>query len=187
MKKFTVLYNSIKEPPPKEQSSVLSALQGTILDQIPGSISVLGNKEQIRQALNPFPDWQLHPQQDLQANSSVIKSSYSKTKPKLSLVYGIIADPTLLLIESSHTVHFNDNTQVIGFEVETAAANEFIPIQPYDIDENHLDSLFRNHLKKMIAEAEEVVGEQITASQLNMWEKRLRIRKPQLMVGIRQV
>jgi hypothetical protein len=39
----------------------------------------------------------------------------------------------------------------------------------------------------LYAEVEEVVGDRITHAQRNMWEQKLRHKKPQILVGIRKI
>lgn len=113
-------------------------------------------------------------------------SPHLPVRPQLSMVYGIFADPSLMIIEFEHVLKFDDNTIVFGVEIEHKNDNEFLTISPFDLDESDYEERYTRYLNVLYAEVEELVGDRITAAQRNMWEKKLRHKKPQILVGVRR-
>lgn len=108
-------------------------------------------------------------------------------RPQLSMVYGIFADPGLMLVDFEHVLRFDDNTIVFGVEIESKNDNEFLVISPFDLDESDYHERYNRYLNILCAEVEEVVGDQVTQAQRNMWEMKLRHKKPQILVGVRRI
>lgn len=113
--------------------------------------------------------------------------SSSSQRPQLSMVYGIFAEPSLMIVEFEHVLKFDENTTILGVEIEHTNDNEFLAISPFDLDETEYHERYLRYLNTLYAEVEEVVGEKITAAQRNMWEKKLRHKKPQILVGVRRL
>lgn len=108
-------------------------------------------------------------------------------RPRLSMVYGIFAEPSLMIVEFEHVLRFDDNTAIFGVEIDQANDNEFLTISPFDLDEHEYHERYIRYLNILYAEVEEVVGDRITAAQRNMWEQKLHHKKPQILVGLRRI
>lgn len=111
----------------------------------------------------------------------------SSQRPHLSMVYGVFADPSLMIVEFEHVLRFDENTCVFGVEIEQVKDNEFLTISPFDLDESEYHERYLRYLNILYAEVEEVVGDRITHAQRNMWEQKLRHKKPQILVGVRKI
>lgn len=103
---------------------------------------------------------------------------------QIFLVYGFIADPSLLVTEFHHVIRFNEHTVGIGVVVDSKPYDGFIPISPFDLDESEYDEAYKNVLNKIVAEVNELGGDLLSEAQRNMWERKLRFQKPSLFVGV---
>lgn len=112
---------------------------------------------------------------------------HSSQRPQLSMVYGVFAEPSLMIVKFEHVLRFDENTAIFGVEIERTNDNEFLTISPFDLDESEYHERYLQYLNILYAEVEEVVGDTITAAQRNMWEKKLRHKKPQILVGVRRI
>jgi hypothetical protein len=102
---------------------------------------------------------------------------------KLLVVYGFVADPSLLIMDFDKVIEFDPQTRVIGIVVATKSPGEFI--YPNDIDEYPLQDRFELYLTTLVAEVIEVEGDLINPSKRHAWEKKLRRQQPMLMVGMK--
>lgn len=105
---------------------------------------------------------------------------------KLVLVYGFIADPSLLVTDFHHVIRLNEHTVAVGVVVDSKPYDGLIPISPFDLDESEYDPAYKMALNKIIAEVNELEEEVFSSAQRNMWEKKLRFQKPSLFVGVCQ-
>lgn len=115
-----------------------------------------------------------------------MSTSSRSARPQLSMVYGIFADPSLMIVDFQHVLKFDETTVVFGIEIETKNDNEFLTISPFDLDESEYEQRYASYLNILYAEVEELVGDTVTAAQRNMWERKLRNKKPKILVGVRR-
>lgn len=177
MSKFCIHHQS-PNPPPAEYRDLVMRFQGRILEQRPDGIVVAVDRKRVDTVLADFSDWRVTP---------VDLSSATQPRRRLSMVYGFIATPDLLLVDSAHVIVFDDTTRVIGIEIEHVNENEFLTISPFDLDEGEFERQYKMYLQKLVAEVEEMVGDGITASQRHSWERKLRQRVPKILVGVKQI
>lgn len=179
MSKFRIHYHLPTSPPPAEYRDLLIRFQGCILEQRPDGLVVAADRKRVDTVLAEFSDWRGTP----------VDSAASAPQPRrrLSMVYGFIATPDLLVVDSAHVIVFDDTTRVIGIEIEQVNENEFLTISPFDLDEGEFERQYKTYLQKLVAEVEEMMGDGITASQRNSWERKLRQRAPKILVGVKQI
>ena len=102
---------------------------------------------------------------------------------KLLLVYGFVADPSLLIIDFEKVIVFDPRTRAMGIVVQQKAAGDFV--FPDDFDEDTLLDRYASYLDTLVAEVIEVEGDLISPSRRDAWEKKLRRQQPRLFVGIK--
>jgi hypothetical protein len=64
MRKYSITYKLTSDPTKVEQESLINELTAkniTILDEIPGVISVSGNEKMIKEVLGSYPQWSCSP------------------------------------------------------------------------------------------------------------------------------
>ena len=103
---------------------------------------------------------------------------------RLRMVYGIVLDPSLEIVDFQHVISFDAQTRVLGVELDRKPTNEFIEVVPVDLDESDLSERYLRQVDKVVAEVIEVEGDLVTSAQRHSWERKLRRQNPKILVGV---